>query len=110
MYMHDNNLRRMRKLNKCMIHMYDTCAQNQNDEVFFLTKKYIKYTMNLKERNHPTCILEAADAATNSLIPTKSHERYHRTYNQFHKWRLEQHAEGADEKIFLASFFEKVST
>lgn len=57
----------------------------------------------------PTNILDCAKEANNSLLPKISHERYNNTYKQFCAWRLLNKADGINETLILAYFYEKVT-
>jgi hypothetical protein len=52
-------------------------------------------------------IEEAAKAASCSLLPTKSQERYKQTYENFIKWCATKDAEEISENVLLAYFLEK---
>ena len=50
-----------------------------------------------------------AEAASSEILPQKSRGQYEKCYDAFCAWRQEKKATGADEKILLAFFYEKVS-
>jgi hypothetical protein len=52
-------------------------------------------------------IKEATKAASCSLLPTKSQERYKQTYENFIEWYAMKDAEEISENVFLAYFLEK---
>jgi hypothetical protein len=53
-------------------------------------------------------IEEAAKAASCSLLPTKSQERYKQTYENVIKWCATKDAEEISENVLLAYFFGKI--
>lgn len=60
-------------------------------------------------KDNPTQIINAADAATSSLLPEKSKGRYEKAYDEFSTWRLEKHVQQLNESVLLAFFYEKVT-
>lgn len=52
-------------------------------------------------------ILNAAMEATSNLLPTKSKERYEKTYASFCEWRTKKTVTGADENVMLAFFLKR---
>lgn len=54
-------------------------------------------------------ILEAARAASASLLPEKSKSKYEKVYDQFRQWKLMNKVEEVlNEDLMLAFFYEKV--
>lgn len=53
-------------------------------------------------------IIDAANAASDILIPNKSKAKYKKAYDAFCTWRLSNNIEIIDETVILAYFYEKV--
>jgi hypothetical protein len=57
--------------------------------------------------NHPE-ISALAFKAVASLLPSKSRDKYEKSYNIF-TWRTSKNVRNIDEEVMLAFFYEKVS-
>lgn len=58
----------------------------------------------------PEEVLQAANAAVQSLIPEKSKIRYQRDFEQFEKWCADKSVNSFSETVLLAFFGEKSKT
>lgn len=58
----------------------------------------------------PPELLEAANAAVNNLIPTKSKSQYENAYKEFKSWCVKNNVTRVSENILLAFFEEKSKT
>jgi hypothetical protein len=47
--------------------------------------------------------------AVASLLPSKSRDKYEKSYNIFNSWRTSKNVRNIDEEVMLAFFYEKVS-
>ena len=57
----------------------------------------------------PNDVAEAAEAATNILLPEKWRNLYEKEYSKFYNWRFQKKVRGVNEDIILAYLSEKAN-